>query len=216
MSAEIVELTADLEQLEAKVDGRRQSEYQKVLEALSRQQDEGGALDLLHQIRQLEDQLDHVERAKVDTERRLAQSAREHSGAIAKRQSRIEELQATLDVANAEIASLNGSPVEAVAAPRTRSGHAGGGGDGGSRGGGRTGRAGGQNYASSLEEMESGSSASESGDSYISASSGAASNSAGGGGGGSGASSGWRLWPSASAYQQKGRRTGSRDEELPT
>ncbi len=216
MSAEIVHLTEDLEQLEAKLDGRRQSEYQKVLDALSRQQDGDGALDLLHQIRQLEDQLEHVEREKVDTDRRLAKTAQDHCSAIAKLQRHIDELRTMLDVANAEIASLKGSPVEAVTAARTRSEHAGGGRDDRSRSSGRTGRTGGtggRNYASSLEEMESGSSASESGDSYISASSGTASNSAGGGS--SGASSGWLLWPGR-AYQQNGARTVGRDEELPT
>eukprot|EP01043_Picozoa_sp_COSAG02_P011628 COSAG02_NODE_431_length_22447_cov_7.487202_14_plen_214_part_00 len=213
MSAEIVHLREDLEQLEAKLDGRRQSEYQKVLDALSRQQDGDGALDLLHQIRQLEDQLEHVEREKVDTDRRLAKTARAHSSAIASRQSHIDELRTMLDVANAEIAALKRSPVEAVTAARTRSGHAGGVGDDTSWNSGRTRRAGGQNYASSLEEMESGSSASESGDSCISASSGAASNSAVGGS--SGASSGWLLWPGRS-NQQNGRRAVGRDGELPT
>ena len=51
MSAEIVELTADVEQLEARAEGRRESEYQKVLVALSRQSDDGGAMDLLQQIK---------------------------------------------------------------------------------------------------------------------------------------------------------------------
>ena len=200
--------------MESKLAGRRESEYQKVLDALSRQQDDDGALDLLQQIKQLADQLEHVEREKVEIERRLARTAREHTSAIARRQSRIEELQAMLDVANTEITSLRGNPVAGGAGRAFRIG-----GQSNASPLDRVVRTGGQNYASSLDDIESGSSASESGDSYISASSGAASSSASAGGS-SGLSSGWRLWPAGSAGPFASalavRRTVGRIEELPT
>ena len=214
MSAEIVELTADLEQAESKLDGRRESEYQKVLDALSRQQDDDDALDLLQQIKQLAEQLEHVEREKVEIERRLARTAREHTSAIARRQSRIEELQAMLDVANAEIASLRGRSVAGGAGRAVKVG-----GQSYASSLDRAVRAGGHNHASSLDDIESGSSASESGDSYISAASGAASSLASAGGS-SGTSSGWRLWPAGSAGPFTSvlsvRRTVGRNEGLPT
>lgn len=204
MSAEVVELTADVEQLEAKLDQRRESEYTKALDALTRHQDTGGAdaaaADLLQQVSQLAEQLEHVTREKLQGERRLAQAVREHSSAIAMRHDRIGELETMLAMANAEIAALGG----------------GGDGGGGSGSGGRGDRPGasGMGYASTLDDIESGSSASESGDSYLSASSGATSGAAAGGGGGST----WRMWPGSagpfasmvSARSQADRRTTGR------
>ena len=220
MSAEVVELTADVEQLEAKLDQRRESEYTKALDALTRHQDTGGAddaaADLLQQVSQLAEQLEHVTREKLQGERRLAQAVREHSSAIAMRHDRIGELERMLAMANAEIAALGGgggggggsrygrAPSAAAAAGGTGSGS-----------GGRGDRPGasGMGYASTLDDIESGSSASESGDSYLSASSGAASGAAAGGGG-----STWRMWPASagpfasmlSARSQADRRTTGR------
>lgn len=229
MSAEIGELKADVGQLKVKLGARRDSEYQKVLDALSRQQDDGGtdglSLHLAQQIKQLANQLEQVEHEKVETERQLARYAREHSSALARCQGGMEELQTRLDEAHAEIASLKGSrdagagAAAATTTPRRSLSH--------SRGNGSSGRlttASGQGYASSFDNMEFGSSASESGDSLISSSSGATSTAVSDRFSDSGGS-GWRLWPGGSvgsfvsvisAYQQTGPRPAERNEDSPS